>query len=300
MSEGISEFYARIEHTDAQLEKLYSKDEAYFNVLSRKCNFGTVNFSYRDFYKVTLIIGRGKLYYADKWIEIDRPALLFSNPLVPYAWESVDELQKGFFCIFNESFVNTDERKDSLVDSPLFKISGDKVFFLDEERYNAIDGIYHRMMEEINSDYSHKMDVLRCYLHLLIHEAMKMQPTNKYVAHRNASERIAEIFIELLERQFPANLPDNSLILKTPNEYANRLSVHVNHLNRAVKESTGKTTSELISERIVREATQLLLHTNYTVSEIAFGLGFDTPSYFTNFFRKHTGKSPGKVRKNLL
>ena len=46
-----------------------------------------------------------------------------------------------------------------------------------------------------------KHDVLRCYLHLLVHTALKMQELNKYESHPNASQRITELFIELLDRQ---------------------------------------------------------------------------------------------------
>ena len=97
MSESLPQFYKRIQRCDPQLGTTYSKEKTYFNVFSRQCNFGTVQFSYRDFYKVTLIIGVGKLYYTDKWILVNRPAMLFSNPLVPYAWESISEEQKECF-----------------------------------------------------------------------------------------------------------------------------------------------------------------------------------------------------------
>ena len=117
MAETIPQFYKRIQRCDPKLDATYSKGKEYFNIFSRRCNFGTVQFSYWDFYKVTLIMGIGKLYYADKWILVDRPALLFSNPLVPYAWESVSEEQNG-----------------SLVNTLLFKLTGDKVFFLDESQ----------------------------------------------------------------------------------------------------------------------------------------------------------------------
>ena len=70
--------------------------------------------------------------------------------------------------------------------------------------------------------------------------------------------RISETFIsneiELLERQFPVDSTEQSLKLKTPHDFADRLSVHVNHLNRAVKDVTGKSTSEIISARIANEA----------------------------------------------
>ena len=300
MPESIPQFYNRIQRSDPHPDNAYSKEKPYFNVFSRQCNFGTVQFSYRDFYKVTFILGTGKLYYADKWILVDRPALLFSNPLVPYAWESVGEVQEGTFCIFNEQFVLAQEKNYSLAEAPLFKVSGDKVFFLDEVQKSEVQGIYARMQEEIRSDYKGKFDILRSYLHLLVHIALKMRDVSPYEMHPNASRRITELFIELLERQFPVDYPRSMLLLRTPAHYANRLSIHVNHLNKAVKETSGKTTSEWIAGRIIKESNQYLLHTAFAVSEIAYCLGFETASYFSKFYRKHTGKSPSEVREGKI
>ena len=74
----------------------YSKEEPYFNVLSRQCNFWDSTIQLQRFLQSpTLIIGVGKLYYADKWI-FSKIVLqcYFSNPLVPYAWESISEEQE--------------------------------------------------------------------------------------------------------------------------------------------------------------------------------------------------------------
>ncbi|WP_195437526.1 helix-turn-helix domain-containing protein [Parabacteroides goldsteinii] len=300
MPESISQFYKRIQLCPSQPDATYSKEKSYFNIFSRQCNFGTVQFSYREFYKITLIIGVGKLYYADKWILVNRPALLFSNPLVPYAWESISEEQKGMFCIFNEQFVQSEEKNGSLANTPLFKITGDKVFFLDDTQVDKVLDIYMQMQEENQSGYVNKSDVLRCYLHLLIHTALKMQDFNQYESFPNASQRITELFIELLDRQFPIDYPHAILNLRTPADYANRLSVHINHLNKVVKDTTGKTTSEMIAERITKECTQYLLHSNLSISEIAYSLGFETVSYFSKFYRKHTGKSPSEIREQAI
>lgn len=300
MSESIPQFYKRIQRSNPQLAGNYSKEKPYFDILSRQCNFGTVQFSYRGFYKVTLIIGVGKLYYADKWILVNRPAMLFSNPLVPYAWESISEEQKGMFCIFNEQFVQAEEKNGSLANTPLFKVNGDKVFFLNEAQVAKALDIYSKMQEESQSDYENKSDVLRCYLHLLIHTALKMQDSNKYESHLNASQRITELFIELLDRQFPVDYPHSILNLRTPADYANRLSIHVNHLNKVVKETTGKTTSIMITERIIKECTQYLLHSNLSISEIAYHLGFESIAYFSKYYRKHTGKSPSEIREQSI
>ncbi|ULT24217.1 hypothetical protein KUH03_35165 [Sphingobacterium sp. E70] len=76
-----------------------------------------------------MIIGRGKLYYADKWIQIDRPAMLFANPVVPYAWEPESTAQSGWYCVFTEEFIQHSERIESLKDSPFLKLGATQFIF---------------------------------------------------------------------------------------------------------------------------------------------------------------------------
>lgn len=153
------------------------------------------------------------------------------------------------------------------------------------------------MFEEINSEYIHKYDVLRSLVFELLHFAMKMQPSAKIDKQPlNASQRITTLFLELLERQFPIDDNHQAVSLRSASEYANQLNVHVNHLNRAVKETTQKTTSQIIAKRVLQEAKILLKHSAWSVSEIAFALGFTEVSHFNNFFKKHIQISPLKFR----
>nr|WP_213017984.1 helix-turn-helix domain-containing protein [Hymenobacter negativus] len=86
-------------------------------------------------------------------------------------------------------------------------------------------------------------------------------------------------------------------ILKNALDYADRLAVHVNHLNRSVKEVTGKSTTAHLAERFVSEAKVLLQHSDWSVGEIADRLGFEYATYFNSFFKKHTGTTPLAFRK---
>ncbi|MDR2236124.1 MAG: helix-turn-helix transcriptional regulator [Chryseobacterium sp.] len=272
----------------------------HFNVFSRDSCSLVSPYSRRDYYKISLIIGKGKLHYADKWIYIDQPAILFSNPMVPYSWEADDEYQTGWFCLFTEEFLQNGSRIGNLQDSQLFRIGGTPVFFISEDQQKTVSELYIKMMNEIQTDYIHKYDMLRAYLHLLIHETMKMHPAESFQPYQNASQRVASLFMELLERQFPIDSPDASLKLKTPNDYAQNLSIHVNSLNRSVKEMTGRTTSQQITSRIIQEANALLKHTDWNISEIAYGLGFEEPAYFTNYFKRQTGMTPNAVRTEVV
>ncbi|MCD7972206.1 MAG: helix-turn-helix domain-containing protein [Candidatus Azobacteroides sp.] len=297
MTESLEEFYKRINRTEEALQHAHQKGSEYFDIQLSRCSIGKTSFSYRNFYKVALVLHTGKLYYADKWIEVDRPAILFSTPLIPYAWEATGMGGgPGHFCLFNEHFLKTGDRHNPLADTPLLDISKERIYFIDDNMVERIQGLFLKMQEELKSDYAQKSDILRCYLHLLVHEAMKVRMTSSYIPRRNAGQRTAELFLALLERQFPIEIPHKILTLKTPNDYAERLSVHVNHLNRVVKTTTGKTTSALITNRIVQEGVQLLQHSDYSVGEIAFALGFEEPASFSNFMKKHTNLSPTSHR----
>ena len=253
-----------------------------------------VPYKRRDFYKIMLVIGGSRVHYADKVVEVQKQALSFSNPQIPYKWEHTDTIRKGFFCIFNQHFFH---QFGDLNQYAVFQPNGTHIFELSDEQVSQIETFYERMVAEINSDYIHKYDVLRNLVFELLHFAMKMQPSSTFDKQPiNASQRISTLFLELLERQFPIDDNHQRVTFRSASEFAGQLNVHVNHLNRAVKETTRKTTSQLIAGRVVQESKILLRHSAWSVSEVAYALGFTEVTHFNNFFKKHTQLSPLKFR----
>jgi AraC-like DNA-binding protein len=95
-----------------------------------------------------------------------------------------------------------------------------------------------------------------------------------------------------LERQFPLETEGQRLQLRTAAHYADRLAVHVNHLNKVLKDMMGSTTTQLIGNRITQEAKILLKQSRWTVADVAYVLGFDDLAHFSNYFKKQTGLTP--------
>ena len=151
-------------------------------------------------------------------------------------------------------------------------------------------------MDEIDSDYIYKYDAIRALVMELIHTAQKLQPSSLRYEHPNAAARISSLFMELLERQFPIESIQQTMKFRSATEFADQLSVHVNHLNRALKDATGKTTTQIIGERIVQEAKALLKHSNWNIAEIGYSLGFEEAPHFINFFKKSTQFTPRSFR----
>ncbi|AEV98087.1 transcriptional regulator [Niastella koreensis] len=251
----------------------------------------------KDFYKITLFIGNNRIHYADKTVDCLKYSLLFGNPMIPYSWEPLDDNQSGFFCIFTEDFFS---HFGNIKEYPVFKPGGDKVFTLNETTVQEVTGIFKQMLAEIKSDYQFKYDVLRNLVYELVHKAQKMQPA-ALAAERetrgNAAMRTTAIFVELLERQFPIESINQQIKLKTPAEFAGQLAVHVNHLNRNVKTIMGKTTSQVIAERMAQEARALLKHTNWNISEISWCLGFEELAHFIHFFKRFNNTTPKEFRR---
>ncbi|RWU03964.1 helix-turn-helix domain-containing protein [Pedobacter chitinilyticus] len=272
-----------------------------FNVweLNDDCNATRV-YSRKDFYKICLSTGSSTIHYADKSFDANDTVLFFGNPHVPYSWETRSPNYTGYACLFSEDFLKLSERSESLLQSPFFKIGGTPILNISQTQREFLNTIFQKMIEEQQTDYFYKDDLMRNYIHLIIHEALKLQPSESFDQHKNALSRIASVFLELLERQFPIETPDRPLLLNTAQAYSSSLAIHVNYLNRAVKETTGKSTTTHITERIAREARALLQHTDWNIAEIAYALGFEYPTYFNNFFKKMTGTNPSTFCESMV
>lgn len=303
----LDEFYKHASYSmegalGAILPNGISKEIGHFNVfdvgdiMKRVREKPFMPYNRRAYYKISLISGRNRAEYADKVIDIEKNALLFASPKVPYNWLPQDWDQSGYFCVFTDDFLIQTKSGVVLDDLPIFRAGGYPVFQLSDEDTVEINAIFKKMYRELSADYAYKYDLLRNYVLELIHYGQKLQPAAALYPTHNASARVTALFVELLERQFPITSSNQKLHLRTAKDYADRLAVHVNHLNKVLKENTGKTTTDIISNRVVQEAKILLKQTDWNISEIAYCLGFDEVAHFSNFFKKQTSLAPLKFR----
>lgn len=295
-TESIEEFYL---HKFASVPEGLKKDLGHFNVFRLEDCYRPdakpVVYSRRDYYKIALMRGRHAYHYADKSIEVDGSTLLFFNPQVPYTFEALSDNPSGYFCIFKEAFFS-EHMRGSLRSLPMYAPGGKPAYILNEKGDVAVSDIFQKMLAEMGGDYTFKFDLIRNYLMEMHHYALKLQPSETLYQHPDANARIAALFAELLERQFPIETPGQQFTLRSARDFAEKLHVHTNHLNRAIKTVTGKTTSTQIAERLTAEAKALLKHTDWAISEISYSLGFEEPAHFSNFFRKHAQVTPAAWR----
>jgi AraC family transcriptional regulator, transcriptional activator of pobA len=287
---------------DSLLESSSLSDLGHFNVFDSEVFYHSsktkteMAYNRRLYYKISLIKGKNLVEFADKSVLIEQQGILFATPKIPYRYIPQTDQQSGFFCVFTKDFLSKSKTGLLLDELPIYQSSSDFVFQLDDEQYEEIELIFKKMMKELASNYTFKYDLLRNYVVELIHTGQKLKPFSTSAHGSNAAERISTLFIELLERQFPIDSAAQTVHLKSASDYAKRLGVHINHLNKVLKETTGRSTTEIINGRLVEEAKVLLKQTQWNVSEVASALGFEEVAHFSNFFKKQTGLSPMKFR----
>ncbi|QHS60856.1 helix-turn-helix domain-containing protein [Chitinophaga agri] len=292
--ETIEEYYASrpfLSTADVQ------KNAAHFNVFrigEPNIEDISVPFGKKDYYKICIITGNSRIHYADKTFEVQEHGLLFANPQIPYNWEPISSSQQGFSCIFNEAYFNHFGR---IKDYPVFKPGGFPVYELTTQELSTIKAIFEQIMNEKEGRFEFRDDAIRTHILQMIHSAIKMRPATNTIPEKvNAAGRIASLFLELLERQFPLENSSSEIQLRSASDFASQMAVHVNHLNKSVKEITNKTTSEIIMQRLLQEAKILLKHTTWPISDIAYALGFEGPTHFSGFIKRQLQLSPSQYR----
>lgn len=251
----------------------------------------------KSFFKIALLVGSTKIKYADATVNVEENGLLFADPHVPYQYIDQDLEDGGYFCIFSADFL-FNKKSGILPDVlPIFKNDHYPVFNISSAEKKELVLIFEKMCTELNSGYAYKYDLIRAYIAELIHYGQKLLPNVGRNELRHAPRRITEKFFNLLEQQFSINSHSDRVQVRTPKEYAEKLCVHVNYLNKNLKEMTGKSTSELLGERTVREGKILLKHSDWSIAQIACSLGFDDVSHFSKFFKKHSGLAPVSFRQ---
>jgi AraC family transcriptional activator of pobA len=151
------------------------KEMGQFNVFRLESHAGDrtgqVPFMRPCFYKIILNIGNRKMHNSDEVKEVKKQSLVFYNPGIHIQSEYNGSIQGGYYCTFNPGFFRQYENFNQY---EVFKLQELQVFDLSEEQASKLTGYYEQMLEEIDSDYIYKYDVLRNLVFEMLHFAMKM------------------------------------------------------------------------------------------------------------------------------
>jgi len=278
----------------------FKRQEGNFNLFRRKWHTGPMELPYgrRDFYSISLVDGPISIHYADQSVKVNGNALLITSPRVQYGWKLLGNLPSGFACVFSETFF---ERCSHVRDYLLFQPGNIPVFSLSNWQMMEMNFLFEKIARELQDDFIYKYDVIRNVVLEILLKASRLSPLiGSQQFYPGKASQVVSSFTELLNAQFITMNNSREALIRNPAAFAQRLAISVNYLNRNLKESTGKTTSQLIAERFIGEAKILLKHSNHSIKEISSLLDFEDVAHFINFFKKMEDITPKAYRKMEL
>ena len=92
-------------------------------------------------------------------------------------------------------------------------------------------------------------------------------------------------------------LEEHFKTVKSVSFYAEKMNVSPKTLNQTTLKIFGKSPKSIIDERVILECKRLLVHSNMSIKEIAFHLGFEEPTNFNKYFKKHLSTTPAHFRE---
>ncbi|MEZ4776642.1 MAG: AraC family transcriptional regulator [Bacteroidia bacterium] len=247
------------------------------------------------FYEICFFIqGSGDSEMDFRKSVIQSPGLHFIGPGRVHRIEGSPESLGYVIAFTREFFCREEEERRLLDDVPFFRASAEKpAIILSEEDFIYFRSIMGNMIKDYLETNSLKESLLRAWLKIMLIRSADIyrQQTETPDTEEVRARFIVEKFQLLLEKHY---LTDHQV-----SEYASRLAITPDHLNRLTRQTLGKKASQMILDRIILEAKRLLLFSDLNAKEIAYQLQFTDPSYFGRIFRKKTGHSPSSFRASM-
>ncbi len=199
---------------------------------------------------------------------------------------------KGWVFTFSRDFlVENNIPENFITNINLFRTFGHSPpLAIDQTTHQRLFSIIKQMQECLPLNLTYRNRALGALLQLfLIHCNNSAAVDPNQLDEENAGVCILRDFKHLVE--------DNYAKWHKVNEYAAEIHLSSKYLSQTVKQYTGKSAKEFIQDRLDLEAKRLLLHTDLSVKEVAYRIGFAEPLHFSGFFKKNAGISPTQFRE---
>lgn len=245
-----------------------------------------------NFYAVFLFTQGSGTHEIDFQKYLVKPgSVFFLYPGQTHSWELSDDVN-GYLFFHTEDFYEMAYVNNSIKDFPFFESNySDKCIYLTNNQSESIEQLFKTLLLETGKEEWKKKQLILAYLtqiYIYLNRFVETQSPINFTNLRHYQSVFSK-FEKLVDHYFTEK--------KSASEYADLLNITQKHLNRIVKSITTKTTTEIITERIVLEAKRQLLYTDKTLNEVALNLGFTDYTYFSRLFKKQVAITASSFRK---
>ena len=239
----------------------------------------------RDFFEIVWLQNEFPLHEV-KDGERERGDWIYLIP--PYRVHQLNKAGKnGILLSFKRDFLDDEDKEFYLDIFKIFNIQGEfSCLPLSPGNAAELNKIFPLLDEEYK-EQSGSFLILKALLKVFLLKLIRIKE-HVFTAQDVNQKRVYE-FMMLLEENYQQE--------RTAEFYASILGISSKRLNQILKEKLDKTGMQLIHDRIILEAKRKIIHSENTLKEIAYDLGFSDRPYFSRFFKKQTGSSPEDFQK---
>ncbi|MEH6659030.1 AraC family transcriptional regulator [Leeuwenhoekiella marinoflava] len=235
----------------------------------------------KEFYEIVWLINEEALHTPQHDFQTLIGNWIYLIP--PYRVHQLNKAgKKGVLISFKHELLE-DDLKEFLLDVfRIFNVQGEfSCLQLNEDSAQSLQGVYNLMHEEYNKPEINLV-ILKALLKVFLLKLIQLK--EQHFTMQDINEKRVYEFMMLLELNYHEE--------RTAAFYADKMNISSKRLNQILKEKLSKTGMQLIHDRLVLEAKRQMIHSENTIKEIGFNLGFKDRSYFSRFFKGHTNQTP--------
>ncbi|MCW3785046.1 helix-turn-helix domain-containing protein [Plebeiibacterium sediminum] len=244
-----------------------------------------------DFFEV-LFLQKGSGFHVidSSKYKIEPPCIFFMSPGQAHKLEFSSDIDGYLYIFAAEYYLYDKNNQNRLLEFPFFfTINQDNppLQLTNENDAHFFKQLFIKAINEVEKDIINT-DLTRSLLDTILNYASSLYKNEEQKIEKGKGHLLVKRFFQLVEENYQNNI--------SVNQYAEMLAITPNHLTQTIKQLTGRTSNEILQSKQILEIKRLLIHTNLSVTQIADELNFNDQSYFTKFFKKVTGTTPGKFR----
>lgn len=202
----------------------------------------------------------------------------------------------GWGLYFHPDLIRQSNLGKTIKNYSFFDYDTSEALHLSEKEKQILSEIIGKIEMELNQNIdTHSQTLIVSNVELLLNYCTRFYD-RQFITRTNYNKDFVSKLENVLKQYFDTeNIQKQGL--PSVKYCAEKLNLSPNYLSDLLKKETGKNTQEHIHYYLIEQAKNTLLHTDLTVSEIAYNLGFDYPQYFSKIFKKKTGYSPHEYRQ---
>ncbi|WP_420644875.1 helix-turn-helix domain-containing protein [Candidatus Leptofilum sp.] len=250
-----------------------------------------------NYYTIVIIQAGQGSYILDNQTFTTQPCTIyFTNPGHIKGFQ-IEEPYQGYIITFSENFLKQYVHETVFDEFPFLLAETVPPHYLKPADFAPFVALCDQLIAEYQRRSAYKNKILGNLLVVFLLKIKEMFWDNyDPQAEGNSGSQIVTTFKQSLEAHFRDLVADKTDQIFQVQDFATLLGLHPNYLSTVIKSKTGKTVNHWIIEKTIAEAQAQLMHSQQSIKEIAYQLGFQEPSYFSKFFKKHTKVTPTQFR----